>query len=51
MDDDEEEEDLLHDSKLRKESQRVTINDLYLVALELRTFAVIVNRGISSSLF
>ena len=35
-DDDEEEEDLLDDSKLRKESQRLTIKDLYLVALELR---------------
>ena len=35
-DDDEEEKDLLDDSKLRKESQRVTIKDLYLVALELR---------------
>ena len=35
-DDDEEEEDLLDDTKLRKESQKVTIKDLYFAALELR---------------
>ena len=33
--DDDEEEEELDDSMLRKESQRVTIKDLYLVALEL----------------